>query len=123
MLIGNLIGIMTKISNNIFLSDANGEAKPAINVVSLFNGMGTLIEDEGKFRTCNKIEMCRLQGFKDNYCDTISNAKSGSLLGDGWTLPIIIHILSFWGMSEKKEGKKKILLRLDKNEPSSLALI
>ena len=58
-------------------------------------GMITLIEDNGKFRTCNKIEMCRLQGFSDDYCDILSNAKTGSLLGDGWTLPIIIHILSF----------------------------
>ena len=46
-------------------------------------------------RTVNKIEMCRLQGFPDDYCDILSKAKSGSLLGDGWTLPIIIHILSF----------------------------
>ena len=81
-------------------------------------GMITLIEDEGKFRTCNKIEMCRLQGFKDNYCDTISNAKSGSLLGDGWTLPIIIHILSFWGMSEKKAWEEKNIITTDMHEPS-----
>jgi DNA-cytosine methyltransferase len=46
-------------------------------------------------RTVNKIEMCRLQGFPDDYCDILSKAKSGSLLGDGWTLPIIIHIISF----------------------------
>jgi len=64
-------------------------------------GMITLIEDKGEFRTCNKIEMCRLQGFPDNYCDTLKQTKAGSLLGDGWTLPIIIHILSFL-----KEGKK-----------------
>jgi DNA (cytosine-5)-methyltransferase 3A len=46
-------------------------------------------------RTVNKIEMCRLQGFPDNYCDILTTAKAGSLLGDGWTLPIIEHILSF----------------------------
>ena len=43
-------------------------------------------------RTVNKIEMCRLQGFPDNYCDILTTAKAGSLLGDGWTLPIIEHI-------------------------------
>jgi len=58
-------------------------------------GMITLIEDEGQFRTCNKIEMCRLQGFHDNYCDTLTTTQAGNLLGDGWTLPIIKHILSF----------------------------
>ena len=66
-------------------------------------GMITLIEDGGKFRTCNKIEMCRLQGFKDDYCDILNQKKAGSLLGDGWTLPIIIHILSFMGLSEPQE--------------------
>tara|TARA_R110000868_G_scaffold403382_1_gene680562 strand:+ start:67 stop:1080 length:1014 start_codon:yes stop_codon:yes gene_type:complete len=46
-------------------------------------------------RTVNTIEMCRLQGFKDDYCDILTQRKAGSLLGDGWTLPVIIHILSF----------------------------
>jgi DNA-cytosine methyltransferase len=46
-------------------------------------------------RTVNKIEMCRLQGFPDNYCDILSTKHAGSLLGDGWTLPIIEHIFSF----------------------------
>jgi len=46
-------------------------------------------------RILNKVELCRLQGFSDNYCDILTRNKSASLLGDGWTLPIIIHILSF----------------------------
>lgn len=46
-------------------------------------------------RTVNKIEMCRLQGFPDNYCDILTTAKAGSLLGDGWTLPIIEHIFNY----------------------------
>jgi DNA-cytosine methyltransferase len=50
---------------------------------------------DGIVRTVNKIEMCRLQGFPDNYCDILSTAKAGSLLGDGWTLPVIEHIFSF----------------------------
>ena len=58
-------------------------------------GMLTLIQENEIVRTVNKIEMCRLQGFPDNYCDILSTAKAGSLLGDGWTLPIIEHIFSF----------------------------
>ena len=54
-----------------------------------------LIYEENYIRTVNKIEMCRLQGFPDNYCDILSTAKAGSLLGDGWTLPIIEHIFKF----------------------------
>jgi len=58
-------------------------------------GMITLIKKDGIVRTVNKIEMCRLQGFPDNYCDILTTAKAGSLLGDGWTLPVIEHIFSF----------------------------
>jgi DNA (cytosine-5)-methyltransferase 3A len=50
---------------------------------------------DGIVRTVNKVEMCRLQGFPDNYCDILTTAKAGSLLGDGWTLPVIEHIFSF----------------------------
>jgi site-specific DNA-cytosine methylase len=60
-------------------------------------GMITLIQENDIYRTCNKIEMCRLQGFPDDYCDILTSAKSGSLLGDGWTLPIIEHIFNYIG--------------------------
>jgi DNA (cytosine-5)-methyltransferase 3A len=50
---------------------------------------------DGIVRIVNKIEMCRLQGFPDNYCDIISTKHAGSLLGDGWTLPIIEHIFKY----------------------------
>ena len=58
-------------------------------------GMLTLIHENEIVRTVNKIEMCRLQGFPDDYCDILTTAKAGSLLGDGWTLPIIEHIFNF----------------------------
>jgi len=58
-------------------------------------GMINLIKENEKVRTVNKIEMCRLQGFPDNYCDILDDRKAGSLLGDGWTLPIIEHIFKF----------------------------
>ena len=58
-------------------------------------GMITLIHENELVRTVNKIEMCRLQGFPDDYCDILTTAKAGSLLGDGWTLPIIEHIFNF----------------------------
>ena len=46
-------------------------------------------------RILNKVELCRLQGFPDNYCDILTRNKAASLLGDGWTLPVIEHIFSF----------------------------
>jgi site-specific DNA-cytosine methylase len=59
-------------------------------------GMVILIEEGDLVRLPNKIEMCRLQGFPDNYADILDENKVGSLLGDGWTLPIIEHILSYY---------------------------
>ena len=58
-------------------------------------GMITLIKENKLVRTVNQIEMERLQGFPDGYTSILSKAKAGSLLGDGWTLPIIEHIFSF----------------------------
>ena len=51
---------------------------------------------ENNVRTVSVVEMCRLQGFPDNYCDILSKSQAASLLGDGWTLPVIEHILSFY---------------------------
>jgi len=51
--------------------------------------------DNGMLRTVNKVEMCRLQGFPDNWCEILNEDKTQSLLGDGWTLPIIEHIFQY----------------------------
>jgi DNA-cytosine methyltransferase len=53
---------------------------------------------DGIVRIVNQIEMERLQGFPDGYTSILSKSKAGSLLGDGWTLPIIEHILSFYAV-------------------------
>lgn len=58
-------------------------------------GMLTLIQQDQNVRTVNQVEMERLQGFPDGYTSILSKAKAGSLLGDGWTLPVIEHIFSF----------------------------
>lgn len=64
-------------------------------------GMINLVFDNPEFkpnenvRSLNKIELCRLQGFPDDYCDILTRNHAASLLGDGWTLPIIEHIFNF----------------------------
>jgi DNA (cytosine-5)-methyltransferase 3A len=58
-------------------------------------GMITLIQENELVRTVNQIEMERLQGFPDGYTSILSKSKAGSLLGDGWTLPVIEHIFKF----------------------------
>lgn len=65
-------------------------------------GMINIVFDKNDYsfteniRILNKVELCRLQGFSDDYCDILTRNKSASLLGDGWTLPVIEHILSFY---------------------------
>ena len=48
-------------------------------------------------RYLKQIEIERLQGFPDNWTSTLSRNDAASLLGDGWTLPIIEHIFSYIG--------------------------
>jgi len=50
---------------------------------------------DGLVKIVNQTEMERLQGFHDGYTSILSKAHAGSLLGDGWTLPIIEHIFSY----------------------------
>tara|TARA_R100001463_G_scaffold579_3_gene2447 strand:+ start:1429 stop:2313 length:885 start_codon:yes stop_codon:yes gene_type:complete len=64
-------------------------------IVKRPKGMVTIITDNSEYRLVNKVEMCRLQGFPDDWCDILSYREAGSLLGDGWTLPIIEHIFSY----------------------------
>lgn len=59
-------------------------------------GMITLIlKEDGKYRIVNQNEMEVLQGFPKGYTGILTYKEAGSILGDGWTLPIIEHILSF----------------------------
>jgi DNA (cytosine-5)-methyltransferase 1 len=58
-------------------------------------GSYTVVKEDNILRAFNKVEMCRLQGFPDNYCDMVSTLNAGSLLGDGWTLPVIEHIFKY----------------------------
>lgn len=46
-------------------------------------------------RKLSQVELERLQGFTDGYTSILSYNQAASVLGDGWTLPIIEHILKF----------------------------
>jgi DNA (cytosine-5)-methyltransferase 3A len=49
----------------------------------------------GELRYFTQTELERLQGFTDGYTSIMSRNQAASLLGDGWTLPIIEHIFSY----------------------------
>lgn len=61
----------------------------------LMGMMQIVFESEFDVRLLNQTEMERYQGFPDGYTKILSVNKASSLLGDGWTLPIIEHIFSF----------------------------
>jgi DNA-cytosine methyltransferase len=54
-----------------------------------------VVQQNELLRTVNQVEMERLQGFPDGYTSILTQKKAGSLLGDGWTLPVIEWIFSF----------------------------
>ena len=53
------------------------------------------IFQDGDLRYFTQTELERLQGFPDGYTSILTRNQAASLLGDGWTLPIIEHIFSF----------------------------
>jgi DNA (cytosine-5)-methyltransferase 3A len=61
----------------------------------LMGMMQIVYESEYDVRLLNQTEMERYQGFPDGYTKTLSVNKAASLLGDGWTLPVIEHIFKF----------------------------
>lgn len=54
---------------------------------------GILIE--GYIRKLTPIECERLQTLEDNYTEGISNSQRYKCIGNGWTVDVIVHILSF----------------------------
>jgi len=51
----------------------------------------TAVQEDGYLRQFSKVELCRLQGFQDNHCDTLEYNQAARVLGGGWTLPVIEH--------------------------------
>lgn len=60
------------------------------------------IKDQNKIRKLNIIEMTRLQGFPDDYCKILSRNQAVSVLGDGWTLPIVKHFFNYLPYKKNK---------------------
>ena len=56
------------------------------------NGGGFYL-DELKVRRLTPIECERLQTVPDNYTDGVSNSQRYKMLGNGWTVDVICHIL------------------------------
>tara|TARA_R110001632_G_scaffold222564_1_gene353847 strand:- start:631 stop:1734 length:1104 start_codon:yes stop_codon:yes gene_type:complete len=89
--------------------------------VTTNKGEGNKISHDGIwYRKLLPIECGRLQTIPEHILEKmlncgVSNSQLYKMFGNGWTIKVVTHFLK--GMSEKKEGKKKILLRADTHEP------
>ena len=48
------------------------------------------------------IEYERLQGVKDGYTSCVADTHRYNMLGDGWTIPVIKHILSYSKLNQEE---------------------
>ena len=55
----------------------------------------TIVKEDNYYRLFNQNELEVLQGFPKGYTKILRYNHASSLLGDGWTLPVIEHIFSF----------------------------
>ena len=70
-----------------------------------------------EYRRYTPIECERLQTVPDNYTDGVSNTQRYKMLGNGWTIEVIAHILTFIN----KPGKVDYETRPAKHHKSRLA--
>lgn len=54
------------------------------------------IEHDFRIRRLIPLECERLQTVKDNYTNHVSDSQRYKMLGNGWTVDVISHILSYW---------------------------
>ena len=63
---------------------------------SVVNKFGNIVYvKKNEVRVLHQVELERLQGFEDGWTSILTRNESASLLGDGWTLPIIEHIFKY----------------------------
>ncbi len=61
----------------------------------LDTGQTNAIEYFGKIRRLTPIECERLQTVKDNYTAQVSDSQRYKMIGNGWTVDVIVHILNY----------------------------
>lgn len=65
-----------------------GDNKPSAKIFDDY--VGTVFDDA---RYLWKDERARLQGVPEDYLKNVSEKEAADLLGDGWIIPVIVHIL------------------------------
>lgn len=94
---------ITPFSNNAYKEKYNSNKPVSIfsnkfntlraNAGSRTRGIG-LEAPDGRWRKLTPIECERLQTVPDNYTESVSNTQRYKMLGNGWTVDVIAHILN-----------------------------
>ena len=80
----------------MYLTQPHGKANCIVTVDSFLN---YIIDDQWQIRKLTPIECERLQTVPDNYTEGVSNTQRYKMLGNGWTVDVIAHILRNIGAS------------------------
>lgn len=71
-----------------------------MNVLSLFDGMSCGQIQKDRIRRLTPVERARLQTIPEWYKWECSATQQCRMLGNGWTVDVIVHILSHMKMNE-----------------------
>jgi site-specific DNA-cytosine methylase len=80
----------------------SGSKSPTVPTCAGGNTDPKVAVDEFYYRNLTPVECERLQTVPDNYTEGVSNTQRYKMIGNGWTVDIIAHILSF--IKEHKNG-------------------
>lgn len=58
------------------------------------SGKAKVLENDGRVRKITRNEAERLQGVPDNYTTSVSKTQALKMLGNGWTVDVIVHIFN-----------------------------
>ena len=81
----------------------NGKS-PTLTIISDNNGLSgkPLIQINKRIRRLTPVECERLQTVPDNYTNHVSDTQRYRMLGNGWTVDVIVHILNYLPKNYKK---------------------
>lgn len=88
VIIGNCHPSGMGINGNVF------DIRYKAPTVTTNKGEGSKIGTMSSCRTLKPIECERLQTVPDNYTNHVSNTQRYKMLGNGWTIDVIVHILN-----------------------------
>ena len=66
-----------------------------MNTLTTVTNKDNLLTSNSNIRRLTPIECERLQTVKDNYTAHVSDSQRYRMLGNGWTIDVIVHILSY----------------------------